>query len=109
MFEEWCGEDDRWTAFHAAFSIRWDILAPAAVRAAPGIAPTRAFAKGEAHQTAAGLLNGSWGIWRLSTEDVVASRSPEQQARHLLELLEPPAEVVRRYVYAPVYSVRVLL
>jgi hypothetical protein len=47
-------------------------------------------------------------MWHLSTEGVVVSRSPEQQALHLLRLLEPKAESVRRYVSDPDYLVRVL-
>jgi hypothetical protein len=44
----------------------------------------------------------------LGTQGVVVSRSPEQQALHLLQLLDPRAEVVRRYVSDPNYLVRVL-
>src|SRR4051794_32787601 len=47
-------------------------------------------------------------MWHLSTEGVVISRSPEQQALHLLQLLEPRAEAVRCYVASPDFLVRVL-
>jgi hypothetical protein len=47
-------------------------------------------------------------MWHLSTEGVVGSRSPEQHALHLLHLLEPRTEAIRRYVSAPDYLVRVL-
>ncbi|OAI51280.1 hypothetical protein AYO44_05105 [Planctomycetaceae bacterium SCGC AG-212-F19] len=108
MFEPWCGEDDRCKASHATFSIRSDILLPAEVTAALDVAPTRAWAMGEPYQRSAGLRHRPWGMWHLSTEGAVPSRSPEQQALHLLELLEPRAEAVRRYVSAPDYLVRVL-
>ena len=108
MFKAWCGEDTRCKASHTTFSIRSDVLAPAEVTAALGIAPNKAFAKGEAYHSPAGLRHRPWGMWHLSTEGVVASRSPEQQALHLLELLEPRAEAVRRYVSSSDYLVRVL-
>jgi hypothetical protein len=108
MFEPWCGEDDRCKASHATFSIRSDVLSPAEVTAALGVVPARAWAKDEPYQSAAGLRHRPWGMWHLSTEGVVVSRSPEQQALHLLELLEPRTEAVRRYVAAPEYLVRVL-
>jgi hypothetical protein len=108
MVESWCGEDGRCKASHATFSIRSDALAPAEVTAALGIAPTRAWAKGEPYTSRAGLRHRPWGMWHLGTQGVVVSRSPEQQALHLLQLLEPRAEVVRPYVSAPNYLVRVL-
>lgn len=108
MFEPRCGEDDRCKSSHVTFSIRSDVLSPAEVTAALGVAPSRAWAKGEPYTSRAGLRHRPWGMWHLSTEGVVVSRSPEQQALHLLRLLEPKAESVRRYVSDPDYLVRVL-
>jgi Domain of unknown function (DUF4279) len=107
MFEPWCGEDDRCKASHALFSIRSDILSPAEVTATLGVSPTRAWAKDDPYQSRAGLRHRPWGMWHLSTKGVVSSRSPEQQALHLLYLLEPRAEAVRRYVATPEYLVTV--
>jgi hypothetical protein len=108
MVEPWCGEDTRCKASHATFSIRSDLLSPAEVTAALGVAPSRAWAKDEAYTTPDGLRHRPWGMWHLSTEGVIASRSPEQQALYLLRLLDPNAEAVRRYVSSPDYLVRVL-
>lgn len=108
QFEPWCGEDDRCKSSHVRFSIRSDVLSPTEVTAALGVAPSRAWAKGEQYTSRAGPRHRPWGMWHLSTEGVVVSRSPEQQALHILRLLEPRADSVRRYVSDPDYLVRVL-
>jgi hypothetical protein len=107
MFEERCGEDSRCKASHALFSVRSDILDPAAVTAGLGIGPSRAWAKGEEYQSARGRHRRPWGMWHLSTEGRVASRSPEQQALYLLGLLEPRAGFVRLLLEDPAYLVLV--
>src|SRR5687768_6653106 len=98
MAENRCEEDSRCKASHALFSIRSDFLDPAAISTGLGIAPSQAWAKGEEYLSKAGPRRRPWGMWHLSTEGVVASRSPEQQALYLLERLEPKADFLCRFV-----------
>lgn len=98
MFEDRCGDDGRCKASHALFSIRSDRLDPAAVTAGLGIGPSRAWAKDEEYLSKVGPRRRPWGMWHLSTEGSVTSRSPEQQALYLLELLEPRVDFLRRFV-----------
>jgi hypothetical protein len=98
MFEDRCGEDSRCKASHALFSIRSDHLVPAAVTAGLGITPSRAWAKDEEYLSQTGPHRRPWGMWHLSTEGTVSSRSPEQQALYLLGLLEPRVDFLRRFL-----------
>src|SRR5262245_19014405 len=95
---ERCGDDSRCKASHALFSIRSDYLDPVSVTAGLGIAPSRAWAKDEEFLSKAGPLRRPWGMWHLSTEGSVTSRSPEQQALYLLALLEPKVDFLRRFL-----------
>jgi hypothetical protein len=107
MFEERCGEDNRCKASHALVSIRSECRDPAAVTAGLGIAPSQAWAKDEQYLSKAGPRRRPWGMWHLSTEGRVSSRSPEQQALYLLGLLEPRVDFLRRFVDDPNYLVAV--
>src|SRR4051794_18626655 len=98
MFERGCGDDSRCKASHAMFSIRSDHLNPAAITAGLGIAPSRAWAKDEEYLSFSGPHQHPWGMWHLSTEGTVTSRSPEQQALYLLELLEPKVDFLQRFL-----------
>jgi hypothetical protein len=105
MFEDRCGEDSRCKASHALFSIGSDRLDPTAVTAGLGVTPTRAWAKGEEYMSKTGPHRRPGGMWHLSTEGAVPSRSPEQQALYLLGLLEPKVDFLRRLVEDPDYLV----
>lgn len=107
MAENRCGEDTRCKASHALFSVRSEILNPAAISAGLGITPSEAWAQDEEYLSKSGLRRRPWGMWHLSTEGVVESRSPEQQALYLLERLEPKTDFLRRFVEDPEYLVLV--
>ena len=96
MFEERCGEDIRCKSSNTLFSIRSDRLDPAAITARIGITPSSAWVKHEEYLSKAGPRRRPYGMWHLSTEGKVLSRSPEQQSLYLLRLLEPKTEFLQR-------------
>ena len=96
------------------YSIQSANLIPDQITSELDIKPSRAFAKGEKYQgrvlnTLTKEVESVWrerwtGVWAIRTEGVVTSKYVEHHAQYLLDLLEPKASFLDRYL--SIYSVR---
>jgi hypothetical protein len=92
-------ENDNCSRTYATFRVSGDALDPDEVGAVLGLAPTRAFAKGQEvaiDHKAKTTRRQPTGIWLLTTQERVASTSLERHLVHLLEAVEPAAPALAR-------------
>ena len=91
------------------FGVRADKLIPAEVSASLGLAPSKAWAKGDAFSTRTGPARQPWGIWSLTTRGILESGNLEDHILYVLERLEPRRQQLARYLDDPDYLTQVYL
>jgi hypothetical protein len=73
---------------YVTFRLLGDLLSPSNITSRLGIAPSKAFAKGEMWDKA-GIRQCTTGIWKLSSKDELMTTNLERHLVFLLERLEP--------------------
>ena len=82
-------EYDNCKETYFTFRMRADDLQPAEITALLGVEPTNSFFKGEEYSSRGRRMARPWGVWHLSSENMVKAKNPELHALWLLEVLEP--------------------
>jgi hypothetical protein len=87
------------------FGIRSENVSVSTVNEDLGIAPSRAFNKGEPLLRTAKLHKHPWTAWSWCTEGKVHANSMEAHAEYLLGVFEPKAESIAKYLNDPACDV----
>lgn len=110
-------EEDAVKELHIDFCIRSDFLNKEILSKELGITPTRVWNKGEEYlgktrdvvtkEIVTVKRKRPWGIWGLDTKNSVSSKTVEDHARYLIDLLEPHKNQLKKYLLdKDNYSVR---
>lgn len=90
---------------HVLFRISADDLDPDSFSKELRLTATHSFKKGDKFGTGQRARIRPWGVWQLSSEGKVRSKSPQRHAEYLLKRLEPKKEKIQKYLGSDKYFV----